>query len=46
MLGDIFLGLKRFLHQHFFCIHHYKWIVRKDYGGSDFKICEKCEKIL
>jgi hypothetical protein len=44
MIGDIVLSIKKFFHQHFFCIHKYKWIIRKDYG-HDFEVCEKCSKI-
>lgn len=44
MLGDIFLELKRFLHQHFFCIHDYKYVNRKD-NAADYQVCKKCDKI-
>jgi hypothetical protein len=44
MTGDLILWIKTFFHQHFFCIHKYKWIYRKD-NGADFEVCAKCEKI-
>ena len=44
MIGDFVLSIKKFFHQHFFCIHKYKWIIRKDFG-PDFEVCEKCNKI-
>ena len=43
MLGDILLWIKNFFKQQT-CIHKYKWINRKDNGGS-FEECIKCEKI-
>jgi hypothetical protein len=44
MIGDIVLSIKKFFYQHFFCIHKYKWVYRKDNGDS-FEVCEKCSKI-
>jgi len=44
MLGDIILGIKKFLHQHLFCIHNYKYVYRKD-NGADYELCTKCDKI-
>jgi hypothetical protein len=44
MLGNSWIALKRFFHQHFFCIHKYKWVIRKDFG-CDFEVCEKCDLI-
>lgn len=45
MIGDFLIAIKEFLHQHFLCLHDYKWINRKDYGGGSFELCEKCNKI-
>ena len=42
--GEIYLSIKFYLKQQF-CIHKYKTVIRKDYGGGDFKECIKCEKI-
>jgi hypothetical protein len=44
MLGNTLIAIKKFFHQHFFCIHKYKWVYRKD-NGSDFEVCEKCDLI-
>lgn len=44
MIGDIYLFIKKFLHQHFFCIHDYKTINRRDNGGC-FNVCDKCDLI-
>jgi hypothetical protein len=44
MVGNTWIALKRFFHQHIFCIHKYKWIHRKD-NGADFEVCEKCDLI-
>lgn len=44
MVGDIWITIKTFCHQHLFCIHKYKWVNRKDNGDS-FEVCEKCDKI-
>ena len=43
MIGDLILWIKRVWKQQT-CIHDYKWIHRKDTGGS-FEQCSKCEKI-
>jgi hypothetical protein len=45
MIGDLFLCLKIFIKQQFFCIHKYKIVNRKDYQGGSFYVCVKCEKI-
>ena len=42
--GDIYLSIKEFIKQQF-CIHKYKTVIRKDYGGGDFEKCTKCQKI-
>lgn len=42
--GDIYLSIKKFIKQNF-CIHKYKTIIKKDYGGGDYQECTKCEKI-
>lgn len=43
MIGDLYLLIKRFLHQHFFCIHNYKlYHCVPDY---QFIQCEKCGKL-
>ena len=39
-----FYDIKSFIKQ-IFCIHKYKTVIRKDYGGGDFQECIKCEKI-
>ena len=44
MTGDLILWIKTFFQQHFFCIHKYNWVHRKD-NGVDFEVCEKCDKI-
>jgi len=44
MLGNTLIVIKTFFHQHFFCIHKYKWVYRKD-NGDTFEVCEKCELI-
>lgn len=41
--GETYLLIKVFLKQQF-CIHRYKTVIRKDYGGGDFQMCIKCEK--
>lgn len=43
MLGDLYLLIKRFLHQHFFCIHEYK----RHHCGADYCYveCVKCGKL-
>lgn len=43
MIGDFYLIIKRFLHQHFFCIHKYK----RHHVGCDYHWieCEKCGKM-
>lgn len=43
MFGDLYLRIKRFLHQHFFCIHNYK----RYHCGPDYQYvqCEKCGKL-
>ena len=43
MIGDLILWIKRVFKQQT-CIHDYKWINRKDTGGS-FENCAKCDKI-
>jgi len=43
MIGDLILWIKRMWKQQT-CIHTYKWINRKDTGGS-FENCTKCDKI-
>ena len=43
MVGDLVLWIKKFWKQQT-CIHNYKWINRKDNGGS-FENCLKCDKI-
>jgi hypothetical protein len=43
MIGDIILWCKKFIKQQT-CIHRYKYIYRKDTGGS-FELCIKCDKI-
>jgi hypothetical protein len=43
MIGDIILWCKTFIKQQT-CIHKYKYINRKDTGGS-FELCTKCDKI-
>jgi hypothetical protein len=43
MIGDIILWCKIFIKQQT-CIHNYKYVNRKDNGGS-FELCEKCDKI-
>lgn len=44
MIGNMYLGIKKLLHQHVFCIHHYITEIRKDNGAS-FEICTKCKLI-
>lgn len=43
MIGDIILSLKKWLKQQT-CLHNYKWVYRRDNGGS-FEECTKCERI-
>jgi hypothetical protein len=43
MIGDLYLLIKRFFHQHFFCIHEYK----RFHCGPDYCYveCVKCGKL-
>ena len=43
MVGDLILIIKRFLKQHFFCIHDYKY----HHCGTDYNYikCPKCGKL-
>jgi hypothetical protein len=44
MVGNTWIAIKTFFHQHIFCIHKYKWVYRKD-NGADFEVCKKCDLI-
>lgn len=39
-----FYDIKSFIKQ-LFCNHKWKTVIRRDYGGGDFEMCVKCEKI-
>lgn len=43
MIGDFILWIKKFIKQQT-CIHDYKFICRKDNGGS-YEECIMCDKI-
>lgn len=43
MIGDIILWFKTFIKQQT-CLHKYKVVYRRD-NGSNFLLCEKCERI-
>lgn len=43
-MGDIILNMRNFF-KGLVCIHKYKTVIRRDYGGGDFEECTKCEKI-
>lgn len=45
MIGDLIISIRMFIKQNFFCLHKYRTVIRKDYGGGDFKECIKCENI-
>jgi hypothetical protein len=46
MIGDIILGLKKFFHQQFFCVHNYEYqFDRTGLGKFDHYACSKCKKI-
>lgn len=46
MAGKIILMIKKFVHQHFLCIHKPKIVHRKDLQGGSFEKCENCDLIL